>query len=110
MKKTAYFSVSDKTGVVDFAFKLSQLGYSILATGWTANLLRQSELDVEDVPAGDPSLIARVSAGAGKRGEEPIDLVVVNLYPLTELLQDPQITLGEVLEFLDSHSVSTLRA
>jgi len=105
-KKTAYFSVSDKTGVVDFAFKLSQLGYTISASGGTANLLKQSELEVEDVRPGDPATILAVSAGA----DDPIDIAVVNLYPLAEILQDSQVSLPEVLEFLDAHSVSVLRA
>ena len=105
-KKTAYFSVSDKTGVVDFAFKLHQLGYSIVASGGTASLLKQSELEIDEVSLGDPRVIADISAGS----EDPIHLVVVNLYPLTEILQDPQITLKEVLEFLDAHAVSVLRA
>src|ERR1700733_10927979 len=97
-RKAAYFSVSDKTGVVDFAFKLSELGYSIIASGGTASLLKQSELQIEELPLGDPRLFT-----------EPMEIVVVNLYPLAEILKEGQATQPEVFELLDVHAASILR-
>jgi phosphoribosylaminoimidazolecarboxamide formyltransferase/IMP cyclohydrolase len=106
--KTALLSVSDKTGLVDFAKGLASLGAKILSTGGTAKALREAGLTVVDVSehTGSPEILdgrvktlhPKVHGGIlGRRGEsshvaqmneqkiEPIDLVCVNLYPFAEV-------------------------
>src|SRR6185295_6366142 len=102
--RRALISVSDKTGVVDFARGLAGLGIEIISTGGTAAALRDAELEVHDVAAltGSPEILdGRVKtlhprlhaallavrddpehmATLEAEGIEPIDLVCVNLYP-----------------------------
>ena len=106
--KTALLSVSDKTGLVEFARGLSELGVKLLSTGGTAKALRDAGLTVTDVSehTGSPEILdgrvktlhPRVHGGIlGRRAEpshvaqmaeqsiEPIDLVCVNLYPFAEV-------------------------
>ncbi len=106
--KTALLSVSDKTGLVEFAKGLSSLGVKILSTGGTAKALREAGLAVVDVSehTGSPEILdgrvktlhPKVHGGIlGRRGEpshvrqmeehaiEPIDLVCVNLYPFADV-------------------------
>jgi phosphoribosylaminoimidazolecarboxamide formyltransferase/IMP cyclohydrolase len=106
--KTALLSVSDKTGLVDFARGLASMGVRILSTGGTAKALRDAGLAVVDVSehTGSPEILdgrvktlhPKVHGGIlGRRGEashvqqmadhkiEPIDLVCVNLYPFAEV-------------------------
>ncbi|MBI3505186.1 MAG: bifunctional phosphoribosylaminoimidazolecarboxamide formyltransferase/IMP cyclohydrolase [Proteobacteria bacterium] len=132
-KRTALISVSDKTGVVDFAFALHKLGYDILATGGTASILKQSELEILELRdllqdanvmggklrLGHPRILAAILADRDSNGEmhelerlgmPPIDLVAVNLYPLSEVLQEANITDREVMEFLDVSACSAIRA
>lgn len=101
--RRALLSVSDKTGVVEFAKALSQRGVELLSTGGTAKLLAESGLKVTEVSdyTGFPEMMdgrvktlhPKVHGGIlGRRGIddaimqqhniEPIDMVVVNLYPL----------------------------
>src|SRR3954451_13946141 len=105
--RRALISVSDKTGVADFAKGLAALGVEILSTGGTATALREAGLEVTDVPAFTGSedilggrvktlhprlhaaLLARRAdpehmATLERDGIEPIDLVCVNLYPFEE--------------------------
>src|SRR5277367_3879613 len=56
--KAVYCCVSDKTGVADFAFRLYELGYSIVASGATASLLKQSEIEIQEMPLSDPRILA----------------------------------------------------
>src|SRR5512146_51468 len=100
----ALISVSDKTGIIDFTRELAGFGVEILSTGGTAKLLREAGLSVKDVSefTGFPEMLdgrvktlhPKVHGGLlGRRdnaehvakmrefGIEPIDMVVVNLYP-----------------------------
>src|ERR1044071_4978491 len=103
----ALLSVSDKTGLIEFARSLSELGWELVSTGGTAKALRAAGLtavDVSDVtgfpammhgrvktlhPAGHGALLARRDlpehmAAIAEHDIEPIDLVAVNLYPFRE--------------------------
>lgn len=105
--RRALLSVSDKTGLVPFASALASHGVSILSTGGTAKALKQAGLDVSDVSAvtGFPEIMdgrvktlhpkvhggllavranADHQAAMQEQGIEPIDLLVVNLYPFEE--------------------------
>src|SRR5213596_463898 len=102
--RRALISVSDKTGIVDFARGLARLGVEIVSTGGTAAALREAEIEVRDVSdlTGSPEILnGRVKtlhprlhaallavredpehmATLEAEGIEPIDLVCVNLYP-----------------------------
>src|SRR5215207_4696280 len=102
--RRALISVSDKTGVVDFARGLARLGVEIVSTGGTATALREAEIEVRDVSelTGSPEILGgrvktlhpRLHAALlavrddpahmetlEAEGIEPIDLVCVNLYP-----------------------------
>ena len=132
-KHTAFLSVSDKTGIVEFAFHLSKLGFGIVSSGGTAKLLKQSELEIlelkdllqtPEAPGGrvrlsHPKLLAAVLADRGKAddlhelerlGMPPIDLVAVNLYPLAEVIQEGAEPQQDVMEFLDVSATAVLRA
>ena len=106
--RRALVSVSDKTGVADFARGLAALGVEILSTGGTAEVLREAGVEVTDVSeftgsGGDPRRPGEDAAPAAPRGAagparrprrtvatleregiEPIDLVCVNLYPFEQ--------------------------
>src|ERR1700682_468307 len=111
----ALISVSDKTGIVDFARELKNFGVEIISTGGTAKALRDAGLDVRDVSdmTGFPEMMdGRVKtlhpkihggllgvrdnpehqAAMREHGIEPIDLVVVNLYPFEETIQRGGVT------------------
>ena len=111
--RRALISVSDKTGVADFAKSLAGLGVEILSTGGTAAALREAGIEVTDVSefTGQeeilggrvktlhPRLHAALLARRGDRehmatlereGIEPIDLVCVNLYPFEEAIARPR--------------------
>src|ERR1700754_1783074 len=112
--RRALISVSDKTGVVDFAKTLAGLGVELLSTGGTAAALREAGLEVTDVSeftgqeeilAGrvktlHPRLHAALLARRGhpdhmatleSEGIEPIDLVCVNLYPFEKTVADREV-------------------
>ncbi len=112
MVKQALISVSDKTGVVEFAAALAQLGYRLLSTGGTAKLLADRGLEVTEVAdyTGFPEILdgrvktlnPRIHAGLLARrpdpahmqslqehGIDPIDLLVVNLYPFEQTIAKP---------------------
>lgn len=131
--KTALLSVSDKTGVVEFAFGLAHLGYEIVSMGGTANILRQSELAIVELQdllqtpevlkgrlrLGHPKILAAVLADRDsaddmhdleRLGMPPIDLVAVNLYPLSEVLSERDMTHREAMDFIDLAAASVLRA
>ena len=105
--RRALFSVSDKTGIVDFAIALSKAGVDLVSTGGTAKLLREAGLDVSDVASltGFPEMMdgrvktlhpnihggllalrdnAEHKTAMEKHNIAPIDLLVVNLYPFEE--------------------------
>jgi phosphoribosylaminoimidazolecarboxamide formyltransferase / IMP cyclohydrolase len=131
--KRALISVSNKDGIVDLARELSKLGMEILSTGGTAKMLREAGLKVKDVSehTGFPemldgrvkSLHPKVHGGLlGRRddpnhvrqmkqhGIEPIDLVVVNLYPFERTTAKPDCTLEEAIENIDIGGPAMLRA
>jgi phosphoribosylaminoimidazolecarboxamide formyltransferase/IMP cyclohydrolase len=129
----ALISVSDKTGLVEFARKLEQSGVEIVSTGGTAKLLRENELDVRDVSdlTGFPEMLdGRVKtlhpkvhggilgirsnqehrAKMAEHGIEPIDLVVVNLYPFRKTIQKPDVTMEEAIENIDIGGPAMIRS
>ena len=131
--KTAFLSVSDKTGIGEFANGLAELGYRLLSSGGTASVLKQAELEVCEVPeltefpdilSGrvrllHPKLFAGIladpadpkhAADLERHGIPCLHIVVVNLYPLSEVLQAGNLSQEEVLEFLDVAGSALLRS
>jgi phosphoribosylaminoimidazolecarboxamide formyltransferase / IMP cyclohydrolase len=131
--KRALISVSDKAGILDFAKSISQLGIEILSTGGTAKMLRDAGVAVKDVSefTGFPEMLdgrvktlhPKVHGGLlGKRnnpdhvkqmkqhGIEPIDLVVVNLYPFEQTIAKPGCTFEEAIENIDIGGPTMLRS
>ena len=129
----ALLSVSDKTGLADFARFLVQRGITLLSTGGTARHLREAGLAVTDVsavtgfpeildgrvktlhPAVHGGLLARRDlpehlAAIAEHGIETIDLVIVNLYPFAATAADPSKSLEEVVEQIDIGGPSMLRS
>jgi phosphoribosylaminoimidazolecarboxamide formyltransferase/IMP cyclohydrolase len=129
--KKALLSVSDKTGIIEFAKALRQLGISLLSTGGTALLLKQHGLDVTEVSdyTGFPEMMEgrvktlhpKIHAGLLYRpsldeavlkemGITPIDLLVVNLYPFTTVTAQPSCQLATAIENIDIGGPTMLRA
>jgi len=131
--KRALISVSDKTGIVDFAKELSQYGVEILSTGGTASMMREAGLTVKDVSehTGYPEMLdGRVKtlhpkvhggllglrdnpAHVAKMAEHditPIDMVVVNLYPFEATVANPDCTLEDAIENIDIGGPTMLRS
>jgi phosphoribosylaminoimidazolecarboxamide formyltransferase / IMP cyclohydrolase len=129
----ALISVSDKTGIVDFSRELAGYGVEILSTGGTAKLLRDAGLAVKDVSefTGFPEMLdGRVKtlhpkvhggllgmrgnpehvATMQKHGIEPIDMVVVNLYPFEATVAKEGCTLEEAIENIDIGGPTMLRS
>ncbi len=128
----ALLSVYDKSGLVDFAHSLSELGVELVASGGTGNALREAGLDVTTVEdlTGLPSVLGgRVKtlhpaihggilaqetgddrATLDAQGWSPIDLVVVNLYPFVETVSRPGVTLDQAVEQIDIGGVALIRA
>jgi phosphoribosylaminoimidazolecarboxamide formyltransferase/IMP cyclohydrolase len=129
----ALISVSDKSGVVEFARSLGALGVQILSTGGTARLLEKEGVRVTEVSAhtGFPEMLdGRVKtlhpkihggilarrdnrehmAAIEKAGIAPIDLIVVNLYPFQATVADPDCTLSNAIENIDIGGPALLRA
>jgi phosphoribosylaminoimidazolecarboxamide formyltransferase / IMP cyclohydrolase len=129
----ALISVSDKTGLIPFAQILAQAGIEILSTGGTAKALREAGLTVKDVSehTGFPEMLdGRVKTLHPKvhggllfiRGNEtheaairthniqPIDLVVVNLYPFEQTIARPGVQLHDAIENIDIGGPSMLRS
>ena len=133
MKKQAILSVSDKTGIVDFARELAALGYNLLSTGGTAKLLEKEGIKVEEVAhyTGFPEMLdgrvktlhPKIHAGILARrdvpehmkaleehGIDPIDLVVVNLYPFEQTISKPDCTFADAIENIDIGGPTMIRA
>src|SRR2546427_1276071 len=131
--RTALVSVSDKSGLTEFARGLARFKIKILSTGGTAKLLAEQGLLVTEVAdyTGFPEMLdgrvktlhPRLHAGILARrdfpahlaaikaaGIEPIDLVVVNLYPFAQTVAKPNCTLAEAIENIDVGGSSMLRA
>ena len=131
--KRALLSVSDKTGLLDFAKILAELKIEILSTGGTAKALKDAGLAVTDVAAftgAEEMLDGRVktlhpkvhagilyrrelddhAAQMEARGYSSIDLVVVNLYPFKATIEKPGVTFEEAIENIDIGGPCLLRA
>ena len=129
--KRALLSVSDKTGIVEFAEALSQAGVELLSTGGTAKLLSQAGLPVKEVSdhTGHPEIMdgrvktlhPKIHGGIlGRRGQDesvmaqneiaPIDLVVVNLYPFAATVAKEDCTLEDAIENIDIGGPTMVRA
>lgn len=131
--KRAIVSVTDKSGIVDFAASLSRLGVEILSTGGTATALRQGGVQVMDISeyTGFPEMMdgrvktlhPKVHGGLlGLRdnpehvrmmtahGITPIDMVVVNLYQFEKTVAREGVNLEEAIENIDIGGPSMLRS
>ncbi|HWS87477.1 MAG TPA: bifunctional phosphoribosylaminoimidazolecarboxamide formyltransferase/IMP cyclohydrolase [Pyrinomonadaceae bacterium] len=131
--RRALLSVSDKTGLVDFARALRGFGVELLSTGGTAKALREAGLEVRDVSevTGFPEMLdgrvktlhPRIHGGIlavrdnpehGRALEEhgigPIDMVVVNLYPFEQTVAREGVTLEEAVEQIDIGGPSMVRS
>lgn len=129
----ALISVSDKTGIVDFARELASLGIELISTGGTARTLREAGLTVKDVSdlTGFPEMMdgrvktlhPRIHGGilqvrsnpehqkaASQHGVVPIDLVCVNLYPFRETVSRAGVTVEEAIENIDIGGPSMVRS
>ncbi|MGL4668332.1 MAG: bifunctional phosphoribosylaminoimidazolecarboxamide formyltransferase/IMP cyclohydrolase, partial [Saezia sp.] len=133
MNKTALISVSDKTGIVEFSKQLNDLGFHILSTGGTAQLLQKAGIEVTEVskhtgfpemldgrvktlhPAIHGGLLARRQLEShmqaiNEHGIMPIDLLVVNLYPFEATVEKPDCTLDEAIENIDIGGPAMIRS
>ncbi len=129
--RRAMISVSDKAGIVEFARGLHALGVEILSTGGTARLLSDAGIPVVEVsdytglpemmdgrlktlhPKIHGGILARRGiddAALEAHGIQPIDLVVVNLYPFEAKVADPECTLERAIENIDIGGPAMLRA
>ena len=129
---TAILSVYDKTGIIEFAQGLASLGWTLLASGGTASLLRKNGITVTEVadytkspeilggrvktlhPAIHGGLLARPTDADHKEllnlGWDYIDLVAVNLYPFEATIARPNVAYDEVIENIDIGGVTLIRA
>lgn len=132
MNKRALLSVSDKKGLLEFAQGLKELGFTIISTGGTAKALSESGVEVLKVSdlTGFPEILdgrvktlhPKIHAGILAKNEkkhleqlqqwgiEPLDLVVVNLYPFRETIAKPGVTLEDAIENIDIGGPSMVRA
>ncbi|MGA8686610.1 MAG: bifunctional phosphoribosylaminoimidazolecarboxamide formyltransferase/IMP cyclohydrolase [Candidatus Sulfotelmatobacter sp.] len=129
----AILSVTDKTGLVDFARKLSSLGIELISTGGTAKLLRDSGIavkDVSDLTSFPEMLNGRVktlhpkvhggilyrrenpahTAAVAEHGIQSIDMVVVNLYAFEKTAAKPGVAFEELIENIDIGGPSMIRS
>ena len=131
--KRALLSVSDKTNIIDFGTALHHLGIELISTGGTASALREAGLTVRDISelTSFPEMMQGrlktlhplVHGGILNRRDNledrnsmadhnivDIDLVVVNLYPFAQVIQDPTITWDVAVENIDIGGPTMLRA
>src|SRR5216684_1121343 len=131
--RRALISVSDKTGIVDFARELQRFGVEIISTGGTAKTLRDAGLEVRDVSdvTGFPEMMdGRIKtlhpkihgallsvrdnpehqAAMREHDIEPIDMVVVNLYPFEQTMVQGGATLDEAVEQIDVGGPAMIRS
>jgi len=129
--RRALLSVSDKSGLVDFARALAARGVKLLSTGGTYRALKEANIPVDTVESytGSPevmdgrvktlhprvhgALLAREGiddADLGRIGAEPIDLVAVNLYPFEQTLAKSNASPSELIENIDIGGPSMLRS
>jgi phosphoribosylaminoimidazolecarboxamide formyltransferase/IMP cyclohydrolase len=131
MIKRALISVSDKTGILELAQSLASKDIEILSTGGTAKLLADNNIPVIEVSdyTGFPEMMAgrvktlnpKIHGGIlARRGLDedvmaqndinPIDLVVVNLYPFQATIANPDCTLEDAIENIDIGGPAMLRS
>ncbi len=131
--KRALISVSDKTGILEFAKSLREFGVEIISTGGTAKSFRENGIEVTEVAeiTNFPEMMdGRVKTlhpkihGAflalrdnenhvesmNEHGIEPIDLVVVNLYPFQETIAKEDVSLAEAVENIDIGGPAMIRS
>jgi phosphoribosylaminoimidazolecarboxamide formyltransferase / IMP cyclohydrolase len=129
--RRALLSASDKTGIVELARQLQELGFELISTGGTARLLASSGLPVTEVAAmtGFPEIMdGRVKtlhpkvhgallgrsglddAVMSEHGIRPIDLLVVNLYPFAATIAKPDCSYADAVENIDVGGPAMLRA
>ncbi|MFZ0801017.1 MAG: bifunctional phosphoribosylaminoimidazolecarboxamide formyltransferase/IMP cyclohydrolase [Terriglobales bacterium] len=129
----AILSVTDKTGLAEFAHKLAALGVELISTGGTAKLLRDSGIPVKDISelTGFPEMLdGRVKtlhpkvhggilhrrenpdhrAAVAEHGIKPIDMVVVNLYAFEKTAAKPGVAFEELIENIDIGGPSMIRS
>ena len=129
---TAILSVHDKTGLLEFARGLVDLGWTLLASGGTAKLLRENSIAVIEVadytkspeilggrvktlhPAIHGGLLARPTEEDHQQlldlNWDYIDLVAVNLYPFEETIAKPEVNYADAIENIDIGGVTLIRA
>ncbi|MFJ7748228.1 bifunctional phosphoribosylaminoimidazolecarboxamide formyltransferase/IMP cyclohydrolase [Peribacillus sp. NPDC097295] len=133
MKKRALISVSDKTGIVEFAKGLKEAGFEIISTGGTSRTLQDNGVDVIGISevTGFPEILdgrvktlhpnvhAAVLAKHGDEGHkaqlaehhiEPIQLVCVNLYPFQSTISKPNVSVEDAIENIDIGGPTMLRS
>jgi phosphoribosylaminoimidazolecarboxamide formyltransferase/IMP cyclohydrolase len=129
----ALVSVTDKTGLVDFARRLSNMGVELISTGGTARALRDNGIAVKDVAevTGFPEMLdgrvktmhPRITGGIlairakadhvhalKEHGIQPIDMVVVNLYQFEKVAAKSGVTLDEMIENIDIGGPTMIRS
>lgn len=131
--RRALISVSDKTGIVEFARELKRLDVEIISTGGTARTLREAGIEVRDVSdvTGFPEMMdgriktlhPKIHGGLlairdnpahqtamAEQGIEPIDLVVINLYPFEQTVASEGVTLEAAIEQIDIGGPAMIRS
>jgi len=129
--KTALISVSDKTHIIEFANSLSRLGIQLISTGGTCKLLQGASIPVQEISdyTGFPEMMGgrvktlhpKVHGGIlGRRGTDdsvmqqhqinPIDLVVVNLYPFANTIAQENCDLADAIENIDIGGPAMIRS
>jgi phosphoribosylaminoimidazolecarboxamide formyltransferase/IMP cyclohydrolase len=131
--RRALLSVTDKTGIVDLARRLSRKGVELVSTGGTARLLREAKLAVRDVSevTGFPEMLGgrvktlhpHIAGGIlavrsdpehisalEQHGINPIDMVVVNLYAFEKTSLRPEVAFDELIENIDIGGPTLIRA
>jgi phosphoribosylaminoimidazolecarboxamide formyltransferase/IMP cyclohydrolase len=129
-RRLALISVSDKTGVLELAQALVEMGFTVLSTGGTARLLRDHGVPVKGVSehTGFPEIMdgrvktlhPRIHGGIlgrsqdaevmAEHGIEPLEVVVVNLYPFADVTANPDCTLADAIENIDIGGPTMVRA
>ncbi|TAA71793.1 bifunctional phosphoribosylaminoimidazolecarboxamide formyltransferase/IMP cyclohydrolase [Planococcus salinarum] len=133
MKKRALLSVSDKSGILEFAQELAKLDYEILSTGGTKRFLEENGVAITAVdeitkfpeilggrvktlhPLVHGGLLAKHDDAEHQRemaenGISPIDIVCVNLYPFRETISKPDVTADDAIENIDIGGPTMLRS
>ena len=131
--RRALLSVTDKTGLVEFARALAGFGVELISTGGTARALREAGLKVKDISdlTGFPEMLdgrvktlhpkvhggllyirgnAEHEAAVAAHGIQPIDMVVVNLYAFEKTASQPGVAFGQLIENIDIGGPSMVRS